>query len=173
MPRTARIVVEGMPHHIVQRGNRRQNVFFNTDDRMTYISLLKKACDKHNVKIWAWCLMRNHVHFIAVPQKKDALSKCFASVHVKYTRRINARNEWKGYLWQGRFVSKVLDERHLLARVRYIEQNPTEAGIVRYPWDYEWSSAAYHAGVAESDLLVKDDENLKGLIDDWKSFLLT
>jgi putative transposase len=115
--------------------------------------------------------MHNHVHFIAVPEKKQALTKCFASAHVKYTRRINARNKWKGYLWQGRYVSKVLDERHLLASVRYIERNPIEAGIVRYPWDYEWSSAAYHTGMSESDLLVKDDGNLRGLIDDWKRFL--
>ena len=85
MPRIARIVAPGYPHHIVQRGNRRLDVFFSDEDHLAYIEFLKKACQKYGVQIWAYCLMTNHAHFIAVPKKADSLAKCFSDAHVRYT----------------------------------------------------------------------------------------
>src|SRR5512147_2392258 len=140
MARIARVVAPGYPHHIIQRGNRRMDVFFSDDDYLTYITLLKKASLRYGVDIWAYCLMTNHAHFIAVPKKADSLSRCFADVHVRYTRMINKRQDWKGHLWQARFGSNVLDENYMLAAVRYVERNPVRADIVKKAWEYRWSS---------------------------------
>lgn len=171
MARLSRVVAVGLPHHIVQRGNRRQDVFFGENDRDAYIEYMQKACEEHGVKIWAWCLMTNHVHFIAVPEKEESLCKCFADVHVRYTRRINFRKKWRGHLWQGRFGSSPLDERYLLAVARYIERNPVRAGLVKMPWRYKWSSAGYHVGESNLDSLVNGDELLQELAGDWKEYL--
>jgi putative transposase len=171
MSRLARIVVPGLPHHVVQRGNRRQDVFFSPADKNYYIDLISKACAKHGVDIWSWCLMSNHVHFIAVPAREDSLAKCFSDAHVRYTRMINLREKWKGHLWQGRFSSSALDERYLLAAVRYVERNPVRAKMVRFPWDYEFSSASYHLGAKEADPLIKNDNILQELIENWHDYL--
>lgn len=171
MPRIARIVVPEYPHHIIQRGNRRLDVFFSDDDRLIYVDLLKKACMKYGVKIWAYCLMTNHTHFIAVPEKADSLGRCFADAHVRYTRLINKREGWKGHLWQARFGSSVLDERYLLAAIRYVERNPVRAGIVNKPWEYVWSSAGWHTGKVETDPLVTGDEVLTQLVGEWGEYL--
>lgn len=173
MARLARVVVPGMPHHVVQRGNRRLDVFFSEEDRQAYLTLLRKACQRYRVNIWAYCLMRNHVHLIAVPEREDALARCFADAHIRYTRRINVREGWQGHLWQGRFGSSVLDERYLLAAVRYVERNPVRAGVVRLPWQYPWSSARWHVGEAMTDPLVVGDEPLRSLISDWREYLST
>ncbi len=156
MARIARVVVPGYPHHIIQRGNRRMDVFFSDDDYLTYITLLKNATHRYGVAIWAYCLMTNHAHFIAVPRKADSLARCFADAHVKYTRMINKRQGWKGHLWQARFGSNVLDENYLRAAVRYVERNPVRAGIVDKAWEYRWSSAAWHTGKAKVDELVRE-----------------
>ena len=117
----------GYPHHVVQRGNRRLDVFFSDEDHLAYIEFLRKACLKYDVQIWAYCLMTNHTHFIAVPKKTDSLAKCFSDAHVRYTRMTNKRENWKGHLWQVRFGSSVLDEEYLLAAARYVEKNPVRA----------------------------------------------
>ena len=171
MARIARVVAPGHPHHIIQRGNRRMDVFFSDDDYLTYTTLLKKASLRYGVDIWAYCLMTNHAHFIAVPKKTDSLARCFSDVHVKYTRMINKRQEWKGHLWQARFGSNILDENYMVAAVRYVERNPVRAGMVKNAWEYRWSSAAVHVGIAKRDALVGGDEVLRQLIGDWKKYL--
>ena len=171
MARIARVVASGYPHHIIQRGNRRMDVFFSDDDYLTYIALLKKASLRYGVDIWAYCLMTNHAHFIAVPEKADSLARCFPDVHVRCTRMINKRQEWKGHLWQARFGSNVLDENYLRAAVRYVERNPVRAGIVKTAWEYPWSSAALHAGITKKDELVSGDEMLRQMIGNWKKYL--
>ena len=171
MGRLARIVAPGIPHHVVQRGNRRMDVFFSNTDRDQYIEYLSNACDKYGVDIWSWCIMSNHVHFIAVPEKEDSLDQCFSDAHVRYTRMINFREKWKGHLWQGRFSSSPLDDQYLLAAIRYVERNPVRAKIVRLPWKYEYSSAQYHIGERKFDPLVKNDSVLLEIIDNWREYL--
>ena len=171
MARLARIVVPGIPHHVVQRGNRRQTVFFSDADKNQYIDLVRNACDKHGVSIWSWCIMSNHVHFIAVPEKSDSLGKCFSDAHVRYTRMINFREKWRGHLWQGRFSSSPLDDIYLVAAVRYVERNPVRAKMVRLPWKYEYSSSTYRVGERKFDPLIKNDELLQGMINDWRGYL--
>ena len=171
MVRLPRLVVPHQPHHVVQRGNRRLEVFFSDADRIAYLDNIRDACKRYGVVIWAYCLMNNHVHFVAIPSEADSLARCFSDAHVRYTRRINLREGWKGHLWQARFGSSVLDEKHLIAAVRYIERNPVRAGIVRDAWEYPWSSASYHAGKTDQDLIVESDDILRQLIEDWKSYL--
>jgi REP element-mobilizing transposase RayT len=100
--RLARIVAPGLPHHVTQRGNRRQPTFFGEDDYRLYRSLLAEHATAAGVAVWAWCLMPNHVHLILVPQSATALTDCLRETHRRYTRHINQRERWRGYLWQGR-----------------------------------------------------------------------
>lgn len=158
-----------MPHHVVQRGNRRQQVFFSDHDRKAYLKILKEQCLRFGVSIWSYCLMDNHVHFVAIPQSAEALSWAFGQAHRHYTRMINFREGWRGYLWQGRFSSYLLDENYLYAVVRYIENNPVEAGLVTNAWDYPWSSAPARVMKSVDPLL--DDFFLTSEILDWKEFL--
>ena len=130
MARIARVVAPNMPHHVVQRGNRKQKVFFSDDDKVAYLKILKEQSQKFRVLIWAYCLMDNHVHFVAVPQGEEGLANTFGQAHRHYTRLVNFREGWRGYLWQGRFSSYVLDENYLYGAVRYIENNPVRAGLV-------------------------------------------
>ena len=131
MPRVARTVFAGLPHHVTQRGNRREDVFFTDDDRRTCLAWLKAYCDEHAVAILAYCLMTNHVHLIAVPDSEDGLHRALKPLHTRYAQRINRSRGWHGHVWQGRFFSSPLDEPYLWAALRYVERNPVRARMVR------------------------------------------
>ena len=149
MPRIARIVVPEVPHHITQRGNNQQDVFFVDDDREVYLELLKRQAEKYGLDVLGYCLMSNHVHLIATPQQADSLANAVGRTHFLYTQYINRMHGRSGHLWQGRFYSCALDESHFWAAMRYIECNPVRAKICRFPWVYLWSSAAAHTGKAD------------------------
>ena len=144
MPRIARAVAVGYPHHITQRGNYRQAVFESDEDYIRYLELLRLYCKKYSLKIWAYSLMGNHVHFIAVPIEPESLAKTFNTLHMRYAQYFNMKNKASGHLWQGRFYSCALDERHLYAGMRYVENNPVRARIVKRAEQYQWSSAGAH-----------------------------
>jgi len=172
MPRNARIVAPGFPHHITQRGNYRQKVFENDADRKKYLALIKEYSGKYGLKIWAYCLMVNHVHFIAVPSSADSLSKTLRQANTFYSAYFNRKMEQTGHLWQGRYYSCVLDEPHLVTAVRYVENNPVRAGLVSKAEDYLWSSAAGHVyGV--NDPLLSEDLPLLNMITDWREYPTT
>lgn len=146
------------------------DVFDSDEDRWAYLGFLSEEASRFGLDILAWCLMTNHVHFVAVPHRETSLARGFGEAHRRYTRMKNFAQKVRGYLFQGRFSSSVLDENHLLAAVRYVELNPVQAGMVAHAWDYPWSSAGFHTGRTESDPLVKD-RTLSGLITDWEEFL--
>jgi len=146
------------------------DVFHSEGDRREYLGMLGEEIARHCVSILAWCLMTNHVHFVAVPQKKASLARAFGSAHRRYTRMKNFAVGVRGYLFQGRFDSCVLDENHLIAAARYVEMNPVRAGLVTDPWEYPWSSARFHMRIVEDDALVTD-RTLLGLVTDWAGFL--
>ena len=169
MARIARIVVPGIPHHVTQRGNRRQQTFFSSSDYRAYIRMLARERDKARAEVWAYCLMPNHVHLIVVPARADSLAARFKEAHRKYTRRVNSREGWCGHLWQERFHSFPMDESHLLAAVRYVELNPVRAGLCRSPSEWRWSSVHAHCRGAD-DLLV----TVQPMLDrcgDWRRYL--
>ena len=169
MPRIARIVVPECPHHITQRGGRRQRVFFCDEDKILYIRLLKHHGEKHHISFLCYCLMENHVHLVAVPRFTWSLTRGIGEAHKKYAIMVNTRENWKGHLWQARFSSYPLDEEHLFRSVRYIERNPVKAGIVSRAEDYMWSSARAHVQ-KKTDPILSDSDLFTG-IDDWSSFL--
>jgi putative transposase len=169
MARIARVVAPGFPHHIVQRGNRRQKVFFNENDYDEYLRLLNNYSRRFNIDVLAYCLMPNHIHLIVTPHDDGSLAQAIGETHRNYTRFINTRKKWRGYLWQGRFSSYILDEKYLLAVTRYILLNPVKAGLVKKPWDYKWSSVKHHLGLNNNPSL--KDRLLHDLISDWKDFL--
>jgi putative transposase len=144
MARLARVVVPGTPHHVTQRGNRREQVFFGDDDYRAYLDLIAIAARRSGTEVWAYCLMPNHVHFIMTPSGVDGLRATFAEAHRRYTARIHARLKCTGHLWQGRFSSTAMDERHLMAAARYVPMNPVRAKLVRRAEDWPWSSARAH-----------------------------
>ena len=169
MARLARVVVAGLPHHVTQRGNRRQQVFFGPEDYEAYRDLLAEGCWRAGVSVWAYCLMPNHVHLILTPREEDGLRAALGEAHRRYTRLVNFREGWRGYLWQGRFASFPMDERYLLACVRYVELNPVRAGLVARPEAWRWSSAAAH--LARRDDRLVGASPLGKLVPDWRRFL--
>lgn len=169
MSRLPRVVVPGYPHHIVQRGNRRQIVFFQEQDRMFYLRLLRKYGSEAGIDFWSYCLMDNHVHIIAVPKRIDSFSRGLGRAHWKYTLSVNLREDWKGYLWQGRFYSCPLDLPHLLMATKYILFNPVRASVVDKPEDYRWSSARAHLRETYDPLIT--DADLSAEIVNWRAFL--
>ena len=170
MARIARAVAPGIPHHVTQRGNRRQQTFFSDEDYQSYLELMSEWCMKFQVETWAYCLMPNHIHLIVVPETKDGLNLAIGEAHRRYTRRINFREGWRGHLWQGRFSSFIMDEGYLLACTRYVELNPVRAGLVKKPEDWQWSSAEPHMK-GRDDFLVKTKPLLEIVNKPWKEFL--
>lgn len=169
MARLARLVIPGLPHHVTQRGNRRQQTFFNDGDYAAYVELMADWCREEGVEIWGYCLMPNHVHLIAVPAAEQSLRRAIGEAHRRYTRRINFREKWRGYLWQGRFASFVMDEPYLVAAARYVELNPVRAGLVADAGQWPWSSARPHLK-RRDDRLVKTAP-LLAMIADWRALL--
>ncbi len=172
MPRISRAIAIGYPHHITQRGNYRQTVFAEKGDYVRYVELLAGFAPKYGLEIWAYCLMPNHVHFIGVPGRQESLARTFNTVHMLYAQYFNRKRNATGHLWQGRFFSCVLDERHLYAAVRYVEMNPVRAGIAQAPQDYPWCSAKSHMDVAGvEDKILSGRCFLTETVKDWGQYL--
>jgi putative transposase len=153
MPRVARTVFAHLPHHITQRGNRREDVFFNTEDRTIYLKWLGEYATKFKVEVVAYCLMTNHIHLILIPSTADGLQKLLKPLHMRYAQRLNRARGQQGHVWQGRYFSSVLDDDYFRAALRYIERNPVRARMVKKAENYEWSSAAGHCGRVKDGLL--------------------
>lgn len=156
MPRNSRLVAVGYPHHITQRGNNREPVFFDEEDRSAYLEHLNFFTQKYQVDIWAYCLMTNHIHLLAVPHAPESLARGIGLANMSYTQHINRKYRRTGRIWQNRFFSSVVEtEQYLWAVVRYIEKNPVVAGIVEAAGDYRWSSAPRHLH-AKTDPYLKE-----------------
>jgi putative transposase len=153
MTRLPRIVVPHAPHHVTQRGNRREPIFFEADDQEVYRDLLAEQVLKSRVEIWAYCLMPNHVHLIAVPSDEGGLGRSIGETHRRYTNFINARGRWSGHLFQSRFASVVMDDAHLISAVRYVSLNPVRARLVARAEDWPWSSVRAHLARRDDELV--------------------
>jgi len=148
------------------------DVFFSEADREDYVAFLANKGYQYGVRYLAWCLMTNHVHLVAIPTTQESLAKGIGEAHKRYTRMINRRNDWKGYLFQGRFFSCPVEPSWLLAVIRYVLRNPVRAGLVESPWEYRWSSARWMVGDEATDPLVADTGPLVE-VSDWREFLQT
>ena len=172
MARLARVVIPHVAHHITQRGNRRLPIFFSDDDRVTYLDLLAASLVVSDTRCLAWCLMDNHVHLILVPATTDGLRAALGEAHRRYTRAINVREGWRGYLFQGRFASYPMDDAHLIAAVRYVENNPVAARMVARAEEWRWSSARSHvAGKRVAGDPLTDVAALGRHVRNWRAML--
>lgn len=144
-------------------------VFFQERDYNLYKSILAETCEAEGVDIWAYCLMPNHVHLIAVPRSIDALARTFREAHRRYTSYINKREGWSGHLWQDRFASFVMDEPYTLMAARYIERNPVAANLIDRAEAYPWSSAAAHLSGCDDGLV--NVGPLLAMVPDWLGFI--
>lgn len=174
MPRRSRIIAKGVPHHVVQRGNFRQNVFETFEEFRQYCYFVREYQEKYGLEIISYCLMNNHVHFIVTPLHMDSLGKYFRTVHMRYSQFKNHIEKRKGHLWQGRFFSSILDNEYLFKAIRYVERNPVRAKMIKHPWDYSWSSARARIGL-DHDQIIRINPNIAGQKmsqQEWKGFLL-
>jgi putative transposase len=149
MARLARVVVPCCPHHITQRGNYQQEVFFCDADRSTYLAIFRQHALRFHLRVLAWCLMPNHVHLVAVPGLAESLALVLGRTHAEFARWLHVRQRKVGHLWQNRFHSCPLEEGHLWEAIRYDEVNPVRAGLARKAADWPWSSAVAHLGGAD------------------------
>ena len=170
MSRFARVVAAGYPHHILQRGNYNQTVFEEDADYRRYLHTLSERTIKFGLSIWAYCLMSDHVHYVCVPRDADSLAKALNTLHMRYSQYFNNKKRRRGHLWQGRFYSTILDERHALEAMRYDETNPLRRGLVTDATVYPWSSARGHA-LGVGDPVLRDDCSIVHKVGEWKSYL--
>ena len=171
MARLARLVLPAVPHHVTQRGNRRLPVFFGDEDRQAYLQLIADGAQDSGTRCLAWCLMDNHVHLILIPSHENGLRAMLGEARRQYTRRINFREGWRGYLFQGRFASYPMDDAHLISAIRYVENNPVAAGMTACPEDWIWSSARSHLDGKRHDLdPLTHLDALGSLVRNWRAY---
>lgn len=171
MPRKRRVIIPDIAHHVVQRGNNKQIVFEEEKDFVNYCFWVNKYANLCKVSILAYCLMRNHVHFIVIPDDLKGMAYLFRIVHMRYAQYLHRKRKTCGHIWQGRFFSCALDDDHLYYALRYVEQNPVRAGLMRYPWDYPWSSANWHIGNSTHRYIKLNSSSIVNRAD-WKKYLL-
>ncbi len=153
MSRIGRFVIPDLPHHVTQRGNRGEKLFFGDDDYALYRDLLAESCRREGVAVWAYCLMPNHVHLILCPRTPEALGRALGKAHRRYSAFVNARMRVTGHLFQARFSSVVMDEDHLMAAARYVALNPVRARLAARPEDWPWSSVRAHLAGRDDGLV--------------------
>ena len=173
MARPRRITIPGVPHHIVQRGNNKNSIFFEREDFEQYLRLLSRYSQKYEFRILSFCLMTNHVHIVGIPSEIGSMSSLMRSTQHRYSLQLNRKMGKSGHNWYSRYYSCPCDEFHGVSSMRYVELNPVRAGIVKEPWDYMWSSAMYHVGQRSyPEFLDRNWWNKRFSPRDWEELLV-
>jgi putative transposase len=172
MPRNARVVAVGAPHHITQRGNNRQTVFLVDEDRRFYLETFREDSRRYGLRVLGYCLITNHVHLVAVPERENTLARAMQRTHSRYAQRFNRPYGRSGHLWQNRFFSCALDRDHLVTALAYVDLNPVRAGLAGSGEQYPWSSARAHvSGVDVASLVdIAAWREVRG-VGDWGDML--
>jgi putative transposase len=171
MARQARIVIPNTAHHITQRGNRGDFIFFEKEDYKTYLDILNEQCLKLGVSLYSYCLIPNQVHFIAEPSEAQNLSRAIGETHRRYTNIINKRQGWTGHLFQNRFFSYACDEQYMIRAARYIETLPVTLKLTPHPQNYLWSSAKSRIRINQNNNIIKPFSGFQ-TINNWEDFLM-
>lgn len=173
MPRQARIVIPKFPHHVTQRGNNRQDIFFVDEDRRFYLETLGQQAGRFGLTIQGYCLMTNHIHLIVTPAEESSLAKAIGRTHWLYSQHVNRLHGRSGHLWQNRFFSCGLDDEQFWTAMAYVERNPVRAGLTSRAWQWPWSSAAAHVAGKDSLALLNLADWAKRLPPDanWRDTL--
>lgn len=158
MPRKPRFFLPDVPAHVLQRGNNRQAVFFDDDDRLAYLGWVREGAHRYGCKVHAYVLMTNHVHLLLNSDHPEGVGSLMKLLGQRYVQYVNRTYRRSGTLWEGRYRSCLIQEEgYLLACQRYIELNPVRAGMVVHPAEYRWSSYRANAQ-GEADRLIRPHE---------------
>src|SRR5688572_2568212 len=150
MPRTARIVGPGLPHHVILRGNNRRRLFSYPLECRRLLALIAVAARQFGCAVHAYCVMTNHLHLVLTPHSAEALAKFVQRFAQRYAQMRNRARGGSGKLFEQRFSSKpIKSDGQLAANIVYVELNPVKAGMVRAPAEYRWSSYRAHAGLPD------------------------
>ena len=164
MARQPRLVLPGGLHHLLQRGNNRQPVFVDDQDRRAYIDDLREATRLHGVLVHGYALMPNHIHLLVTPQSEDGLARAMQTLGRRYVAAFNRRHGRSGTLWEGRYRTALIEApAYFQLALRYVEQHPLRDGLAERAGDYAWSSAAHHLGLRRDAL----GQRAPGLLGHW------
>jgi len=170
MARQARIVLPNTAHHITQRGNRGEFIFFEKQDYQTYIDILTEQCARFNVSIYSFCLLPNQVHLLVEPQQSNLMARAIGESHRRYTNYINQKKDWSGHLFQNRFFSYAMDEQYALRAARYIETLPVTLKLTNRPENYIWNSAKSRIKLNKKIGFLKSFQSFH-VMSNWEDFL--
>ena len=158
MARPLRIHLSDLIYHVLNRGNNRQVVFVEDKDYLHYLDILKRYKEKFHFKIFAYCLMTNHVHLLLKASSDATISEIMKAITIAHTRHCHIKYNASGHIWQGRFRSPIVsDDEYLLTLMRYIEQNPVRAGMINHPQEYFFSSFHSNTRIQKDTLVDKED----------------
>jgi putative transposase len=156
MPIRGRVLIENAAYHVTTRGNHKKKVFYEDADYIKFLGYLKRYKNKYDIRVYAYCLMPNHIHILAAPKDKDKLKKIMHCLNLSYCKYFNLKYGKNGHLWQGRYKSNViLQDQYLINCATYIEMNPVRAKLCARPEDYKWSSYRYRA-LGKKDGIIDD-----------------
>ena len=170
MPRIPRIIAPDHPHHITQRGNNKQFTFIEKNDYKRYLSWFEQYRSKYDLSVLAYCLMPNHIHAVIIPKNKESIGRACDVCQMRYAQYFNKKNKRTGHLWQGKYYSCILDEKHLYSVIRYVENNPVRANLVKNPEEWEWSSAKAHLNAGTSKITLFPVNMFIG-VESWTTYL--
>ena len=170
MARQARIVLSDTIHHITQRGNRGEFIFFEKQDYQTYIDILTEQCTRFHVSIYSFCLLPNQVHLLVEPQQSNLMARAIGEAHRRYTGYINKKKDWSGHLFQNRFFSYAMDEQYALRAARYIETLPVTLKLTDRPENYIWNSAKSRIKLNKPIDFLKNFQSFH-IMNNWEDFL--
>ena len=140
MPRPPRIQVPGGTYHVTARGNRRQTIFHDDDDRRRFLALRRTVTRRYGWRLHAFCLMTNHFHLL-IETPEPTLSVGMQRLNSEYATYFNERFGFVGHLFQQRFGSRLIEtEEYFAEALRYIAFNPVRAGLCEHPHEWLWSS---------------------------------
>jgi putative transposase len=173
MPRAARIVIPGLPHLVLQRGQGGRDVFRADADRSAYLDMLQQQGRRLGVTVLGYCLMSDHVHLVVRPRTAAALAQAIGRTHWLYSQHVRETKKGPSSFWQSRFFSCALDNAHLADVLLYVERSPVRARLSRYPWAYRWSSAPAHSnGTDPTNLLDLETWRQVSTPSQWRTLLV-
>jgi len=140
MPRSKRIVVPGLPHHITHRGNRPSEGLRQRSGPHRVPRSDGADSRQYGLAVWGYCLMPNHFHIIGVPADEGTTAKVLCRLEADYARFLSVRRGTSGHLWQARYYSVPMEAAYSWRALAYVERNPVRAGMTGQPeWAWGWS----------------------------------
>ena len=170
MSRNHRLIIPNIFHHAIQRGNNRQAVFRENDDRFYYLKWAGKLALQFHTPIFGYCLMTNHNHLLILPSDEEGMINFMKLLGQRYTQYYNRKYQRSGKLWENRYKLHPFDPDLYYVVLRYIEKNPVRAGMVADATRYPWSSAAYHVLGKKNGTIMADNFHDYNSASNYKDF---